>query len=94
MDQLNQSLYLSIEERELQRSSRALRKIAGFGRLQDGWLYGDGAAYVISGGAGAPLSPEESRPAFHHYVRVAVQGASFETEVVRVEVQETVRWSV
>jgi len=45
----------------------------------------DGVTYIITGGAGAPLYPEENREAFHHYVRVTVQGESIETEVVRVE---------
>jgi len=45
----------------------------------------DGVTYIITGGAGAPLYPEENREAFYHYVRVTVQGESIETEVVRVE---------
>ena len=45
----------------------------------------DGVTYIITGGAGAPLYPEENREAFHHYVRVTVEGEKIETEVVRVE---------
>jgi len=45
----------------------------------------DGVTYIITGGAGAPLYPEENREAYYHYVRVTVEGESIETEVVRVE---------
>ena len=45
----------------------------------------NGVTYVITGGAGAPLYPEENREAFHHYVRVTVSGETIETEVVRVD---------
>ena len=46
----------------------------------------DGVTYLITGGAGAPLYPEETRPAFHHYVRITVEGTSFEIQVVQVQV--------
>jgi len=45
----------------------------------------DGVTYVITGGAGAPLYPEETREAFHHYVRVTVDGEGIATEVIRVD---------
>jgi 3',5'-cyclic AMP phosphodiesterase CpdA len=44
----------------------------------------DGVTYVITGGGGAPLYPEENRPAFYHYVRVTVQGEEIQTDVIRV----------
>ena len=44
----------------------------------------DGVRYVITGGAGAPLYPEANRPAFHHYLRIRVQGEELDIEVVRV----------
>lgn len=45
----------------------------------------DGVHYLITGGAGAPLYPAPSRPAFHHYVRFTVRAESVSFEVVRVE---------
>jgi len=44
----------------------------------------DGVTYIITGGAGAPLYPEDNREAFYHYVRVTVHGEKIETEVVKV----------
>lgn len=43
-----------------------------------------GVTYIITGGAGAPLYPEENREAFYHYIRVTVRGEQLQTEVVRV----------
>jgi hypothetical protein len=45
----------------------------------------DGVHYVITGGAGAPLYARDHPQAFHHYVRVTVNGPDVSTEVVRIE---------
>lgn len=44
----------------------------------------DGVEYIITGGAGAPLYPEPSRPAYYHYLRVSVRGDQYSIEVVRI----------
>ncbi len=44
----------------------------------------NGVHYIISGGAGAPISPDN----FYHYVRVTVDGADVSTEVVKIEPPE------
>ncbi|TET86165.1 MAG: hypothetical protein E3J37_00290 [Anaerolineales bacterium] len=44
----------------------------------------DGVHYVITGGAGAPINPDD----FYHYVRVTVVGNDVSTEVVKVEPPE------
>lgn len=44
----------------------------------------DGVVYTITGGAGAPLYGGEHPQAFHHYLRVTVQGSDVTIEVVRI----------
>ncbi len=44
----------------------------------------EGVTYIIAGGAGAPLIPDETRGGFHHYLRVRVRGTDLSYEVVRV----------
>lgn len=44
----------------------------------------DGTVYVITGGGGARLYTEGHPQAFHHYLRVAVQGQQVTIEVVKV----------
>ena len=43
----------------------------------------DGMLYTISGGAGAPLYAGDHPQAYHHYLRITVQGESVEITVVR-----------
>ncbi len=45
----------------------------------------DGVKYVITGGAGAPLSCLPVLGGFHHYVRVRLNGTTVTTEVVRID---------
>jgi len=44
----------------------------------------DGTVYVITGGGGAPLYHEHHPNAFHHYVRVTVDGNQVRADVIRV----------
>jgi predicted phosphodiesterase len=44
----------------------------------------DGVVYLITGGAGAPLYRQDHPQAFHHYLRVTVQGEQVTIEVVRI----------
>ena len=44
----------------------------------------EGVTYVITGGAGAPLYSAGHPLAFHHYLRVAVQGGAVVIEIVKV----------
>jgi predicted phosphodiesterase len=44
----------------------------------------DGVVYTITGGAGAPLYGEEHPQAFHHYLRVTLQGGDVAIEVVEI----------
>jgi 3',5'-cyclic AMP phosphodiesterase CpdA len=44
----------------------------------------DGVLYTITGGAGAPLYRQDHPQAFHHYLRVTVQGESVSIEVVKI----------
>lgn len=45
----------------------------------------DGVTYIITGGAGAPLSCPRDAGGYYHYVRVRVDGNKVTTEIVRVE---------
>jgi 3',5'-cyclic AMP phosphodiesterase CpdA len=45
----------------------------------------DGVTYIISGGAGSPLSCLPVTGGFFHYIRVYVSGTSVTTEVVKIE---------
>lgn len=45
----------------------------------------DGVKYIITGGAGAPLTCAPATGGFYHYVRVTVNGADVTTEVVKIE---------
>ena len=45
----------------------------------------DGVKYIVTGGAGAPLSCEPTAGGFYHYVRVKVNGETATTEVVKIE---------
>jgi len=45
----------------------------------------DGVKYIISGGAGAPISCLPAAGGFYHYVRVGVRGETVTTEVVKIE---------
>jgi hypothetical protein len=40
--------------------------------------------YEITGGAGAPLYRRDHPQAFHHYLRVTVQGEDVTVEVIEV----------
>ena len=44
----------------------------------------DGVTYIITGGAGAPLYRSEHPQAFHHFLRVVVQGGEVTVAVVEV----------
>ena len=44
----------------------------------------DGVTYIITGGAGAPLYSSEHPQAFHHFLRVVVQGGEVSVAVVEV----------
>lgn len=44
----------------------------------------DGVVYLYTGGAGAPLYSQDHPQAFHHYLRVTVQGTDATIEVVEV----------
>ncbi len=44
----------------------------------------DGVLYTITGGAGAPLYGKDHPQAFHHYLRVSVQGEDVAIEVVEI----------
>jgi predicted phosphodiesterase len=44
----------------------------------------DGVEYVITGGAGAPLYKSDHPQAFHHYLRVTVQGEDVTIDVVEI----------
>ena len=44
----------------------------------------DGVVYIYTGGAGAPLYNGDHPQAFHHYLRVTVQGEDVTIEVVQV----------
>jgi predicted phosphodiesterase len=44
----------------------------------------DGVVYTITGGGGAPLYRNEHPQAFHHYLRVTVQGEDVAIEVVEI----------
>jgi predicted phosphodiesterase len=44
----------------------------------------DGVHYEITGGAGAPLYRRDHPQAFHHYLRVTVQGEDVNVEVIEV----------
>jgi Icc protein len=44
----------------------------------------DGVIYTITGGAGAPLYATDHPHAFHHYLRVTVQGEDIAIEIVRI----------
>jgi predicted phosphodiesterase len=44
----------------------------------------DGVVYIYTGGAGAPLYTSGHPQAFHHYLRVTVQGDEVMIEVIRV----------
>lgn len=44
----------------------------------------DGVVYTITGGAGAPLYGEGHPQAFHHYLRVTVQGEDVAIEVIEI----------
>ncbi len=45
----------------------------------------DGVKYIITGGAGAPLTCPPAAGGFYHYVRVTVRGQAVTTEVVKIE---------
>jgi hypothetical protein len=45
----------------------------------------DGVRYVITGGAGAPISCASTAGGFAHYIRVMVHGEQITTEVVKIE---------
>jgi predicted phosphodiesterase len=47
-----------------------------------------GVRYIITGGGGAPLYGGEHPQAFHHYVRVEVQGTQVSTQVVKVGISQ------
>lgn len=44
----------------------------------------DNVTYTITGGAGAPLYRKDHPQAYHHYLRVTVQGAQVTIEVVKI----------
>ncbi len=44
----------------------------------------DGVVYLYTGGAGAPLYTDGHPQAFHHYLRVTVQGEEVTIEVVKI----------
>lgn len=45
----------------------------------------DGTTYIVTGGAGAELYTQGHPNAFHHYVRVTVEGTQVSTEVVHID---------
>jgi len=44
----------------------------------------NGVLYTITGGAGAPLYAGDHPQAYHHYLRITVQGESVEIAIVRI----------
>ncbi len=44
----------------------------------------DGVAYIITGGAGAPLYSKDHPQSFHHYLEVTVQGEEVTVEIVKI----------